>query len=48
MYRKISGKADNKTAPSTTPGKCPKPPNTTMATIMTDSMRLNDSGEINP
>ena len=41
-------KAANNTAPKMTPGKWPKPPSTTMATIITDSIRLNDSGEINP
>ena len=38
----------NSTAPKITPGKWPMPPSTTMATIITDSIRLNDSGEIKP
>ena len=44
----LAGKAASSTAPRITPGRWPMPPSTTIATIITDSIRLNDSGETKP
>src|SRR5690606_20188874 len=47
-WRSTSGKAASRKAPRMTPGTCPSPPSTTMATISTDSCKVKDSGETKP
>ena len=48
VKRRISGTNDSSTAPSTTPQMLPMPPSTTIASTITDSTRMNDSGLMNP